>query len=96
MKAKLLFRKALYQLDRGLLIQARENLQQAIDLAREERDRVTLVGALCCLGDYLAQVGELEGAKPLLKEVLTFGSEEDLFNYEIRRARELLHDMGDC
>jgi tetratricopeptide (TPR) repeat protein len=96
MKAKLLFRKSLHQLDRGMYAQARENLEQAIAVAREEHDHVTLAGALCCLGDYLGRVGETEGAKTLLQEVLSFQFEEERFAYERSRARELLSQMDIC
>lgn len=90
MNAKLIFWKALYQLDRGIHSQAQENLARAIAVAKDERDLVTLAGALCCLGDFLFQLGEHERAKAVLQELLSYGFEGDLFDHELRRARELL------
>lgn len=93
MAANLTFQKALLQLDRGLLEAGEKNLLKAINEAEKESDSRTLIGALCCLGDFLVSEGRDAEAVSSLRRVLAFEREDDLFDYEQGRAQELLDAM---
>jgi tetratricopeptide (TPR) repeat protein len=90
MKAKLEFQKALLLLDYGKLDRAREKLELVIGQAENEKDTVTLVQSLVCLGDLLIVMGTFQEAAPLLKRALTYRRDDDVLEYELNRASELL------
>ena len=90
MSAKIALQKALLLLDRGNLERGEALLREAIDDSEQERDDLTLVGALCCLGDLLHSEGRSQEAVPFLERVLTFRREDDLIDYERERADEIL------
>jgi len=94
MNANLSFQKALHQLDRGMLQNATETLEQTILLAKDENDLVTLAGALCCLGDFLVQTGEADHARKVLEELLALPVEGDLFDFELNRGKQLLAQIS--
>lgn len=90
MKAKLEFQKALLLLDYGKLDKGREKLECVITQAENEKDTVTLVQSLVCLGDLLIEIGAFQKAAPLLIRALTYRRDDDVLEYELNRASELL------
>ena len=84
------FQKALLLLDRGQPARGEELLRASQEQAEQERDDLTLTRALCCLGDLLHELGRDAEAVPLLERVSAVQREDDLLNYEIQRAKELL------
>jgi hypothetical protein len=85
-----IFQKALLLLDRGQPSRGEELLRAALQQAEQERDDLTLVRALCCLGDLLHELRRDGEAVPLLERVSAVEREDDLLAYETRRAKELL------
>ncbi|EAB7165032.1 hypothetical protein BKF61_002500 [Salmonella enterica subsp. enterica serovar Lika] len=90
MKAKLEFQKALLLLDYGKLNKGREKLECVIAQAESEKDTVTLVQSLVCLGDLLIEIGAFQEAEPFLIRALTYSRDDDVLEYELNRASELL------
>ncbi|HBK47250.1 MAG TPA: hypothetical protein DDZ67_12630 [Xanthomonadaceae bacterium] len=88
--------KALLLLDRGDVEGAQASLRSAIDLADTDGSPVILVRALVILGDSLHAEGHVEEGRVLLKRALTIdlGDREEVVDYELQRARELLGDQG--
>jgi hypothetical protein len=84
------FRKALSQLDHDQLEKGEASLRSAITEATAELDEVTRVGATTCLGDLLFELGRLEEARPLLEAIAAFERDDEVLDWEIQRARELL------
>ncbi len=87
------FNKALLLLDYGKEERGERVLREAIELANEEGDISTLIGAQCCLGDFLMQKGDVGEAKIWLEAVVNFDvppDSDDLFDEEIRQAKQLL------
>jgi hypothetical protein len=84
------FQKALLLLDRGQPDRGEELLRAALQEAEQQGDDLTLVRALCCLGDLLHELGRDGEAVPLLERVSAVEREDDVLAYEVRRARELL------
>ena len=93
MSARLLFRKALHQLDRDRTNLAVTNLEQVLVRARQEQDYATFAGASCCLGDYLIQVQEYSRARPVLEGLLSLKLPGEQYEVELRRAVELLQSI---
>lgn len=90
MKASLEFKKALLLLDYGKLGKVREKLELVISHAENDKDTVTLVHALVCLGDFLIESGLYLEAEPFLKRALSHRMDDDVLTYELNRASELL------
>ncbi len=93
-KAEISFQKALLLLDRGNVERGEECLRDAISLFQSTQNRVGLLQAQCCLGDLLVQLGREEEAIPLLKAVAEAEVDDDVVDYEIGRARELLVELA--
>lgn len=92
--AQMLFEKALLVLDRGELQRGEDILRQALDLAERQPDPVATVRILCCLGELLHELDRSAEALPFLKRVSTIRREDDLLDYETRRAKELLDEIS--
>lgn len=90
MKASLEFKKALLLLDYGKLDKGREKLELVISQAENDKDTVTLVQALVCLGDFLIENGLFLEAEPFLKRALSHRIDDDVITYELNRVSELL------
>ena len=90
MKASLEFQKALLLLDYGKLDKGREKLEYVIIQAENEKDTVTLIQSLVCLGELLIEIGLLKDAKSFLNRALSYTRDDDLLAYEFNRATELL------
>lgn len=90
MKANIEFQKALLLLDYGKLDKGREKLELVIFQAENEKDTITLVQSLVCLGDLLIELGLFQEAEPLLNRALTYRNDDDVLAYEFNRASELL------
>ena len=88
--AEAALQKSLILLDHGEPARGEEFLGRAIHLAEEGHDDLTLVRALCCLGDFLHDMGRDEEATPLLKRVAAVQRDDDLLSYEVQRAKALL------
>ena len=86
--AKLLFRKALIQLDYGKHDAAIENLKMALSTSCD--DPVTHYGAMCCLGEVMLHRGDIHEARRLLAEVATVIRTDDVLRKEQERAKQLL------
>jgi hypothetical protein len=92
--AEAVFQKALLLLDRGESGRGEELLRNALGLAEQQRDGLTLVRALCCLGELLHDLGRDPDALPLLERVSAVEREDDLLDYEVNRAKELLAEIA--
>ena len=90
MSAQNEFRKAIKYLDFGKDEKGEQCLRDAINLAKSEGDKGTLIEASCCYGDYLCSIGKTNEAKPYLELVLSLESASEPFQYEFKRAQELL------
>lgn len=90
MRGSTLFQKALLLLDRGRLEEGEQYLREAIACAAEERDDVTLGGALCCIGDLLLETNRPSDGEPFLLRLLALERSDDVLDFEMNRARELL------
>lgn len=93
MEAQNEFNKSLKYLDFGKLGKGEDCLKKAIQLAENENDIVTLIKAFCCYGDLLCFMGKKAEAKPYLERVVSYKSDDDVLDYEVSRARELLLDI---
>ena len=90
MSASIVFNKALYLLDKGDP-RAEAELLRAISLADTEHDEFTLVGSLCAFGDFLCSLSRFEEALPFLERVIIAAeNREDMFGFELKRAKDLL------
>lgn len=87
-----LLNKALLRLDRGDHAGAQESLRAAVADAENTDDPVTLVQALVVLGDSLHARGDPSAGDVELRRALAvdLDESEDVVDYEIQRARELL------
>jgi len=95
MKPALLLNKALLLLDRGLMEKGEQCLRNAIIASEADNDHLTLARSLCCLGDLLALQGRAREARPYLKRVIEFSRPDDVLDYEIKRAHELLEEINE-
>jgi len=94
MSGTVVFRKALHLLDRGDLRRGEELLRQSIEAAHGEGDEVTEFGARACLGDLLMGLQRVSEALPFLQQVAALERVDDVLEYEVIRARELLASLG--
>jgi tetratricopeptide (TPR) repeat protein len=90
MQAQNEFNKALKYLDFGKTEKGEDCLKNAIQLAENENDTITLIKAFCCYGDLLCFMGKKAEAKPYLEHVASYKSDNDILDYEVSRAKELL------
>lgn len=91
--ARLSLRKALLLLDHGRSERGESVLRQALDQAVAEDDLVTMVTALCCLGELLHETGRLPAAIATLTRCVDADLPDDLDDLcasERHRARALL------
>ncbi|MEV4756445.1 hypothetical protein AB0J86_15205 [Micromonospora sp. NPDC049559] len=89
--------KALLLLDRGDPGRGERLLRDAVTGAEREGDVVTLVTALCCLGELLIERGRTDDAGAVLRAGLAVrvdDEHEDLCAPDRRRARQLLVDIA--
>ena len=88
--------KALLLLDRGAMPCAQAALRRAIDMARAEGPAAVLVQAQVILGECLLEAGERDEARGLLERALAveLGERAELLDYELERARRLLHGLA--
>jgi hypothetical protein len=84
------FQKALLILDRGQTNRGEELLRAALQQAEEEGDDLTHGRALCCLGELLHELGRDAEAQPLLERMAAVERDDDVLDYEVQRANELL------
>jgi Tfp pilus assembly protein PilF len=91
-RAKNLVNKALLLLDRDDFESAKKQLRDAIAEAEISSDPVSLVRALVVLGDCLHSEGDASAGDVHLQKALSVDLEdkEEVVEYEIQRARELL------
>lgn len=89
-RASQALQKALIYLDKQATERAEELLQDAGRLAESESDNVTAVQAMCVLGELWLSQGRADAALPLLTRVSTTRREDDVLDYEIGRAAELI------
>lgn len=93
MNPRLTFQKALYLLDRGRKDEAEAILRQTIVLAEQFNDEISLGQAQCCLGEVLCCQNRIEEAKPILEKVVAIKRDDDLLQFEINHARQLLEEI---
>ncbi|MEH1015908.1 hypothetical protein V6U90_22705 [Micromonospora sp. CPCC 206060] len=94
--ASQLLTKALHLLDRGETARGEAVLRAAVVSAAEAADGVTIVAALCCLGELLAEQDRRVEAVDALRSCLAVPVSEDLQDVcaaEQARARHLLAGM---
>lgn len=87
--------RALILMEFEKLNEAETALREAIRLAEEEEDLETLVGAMCCLGDYLYSIEKDEEAATWLKKVLEHKPDDGSLADEMAMAEEFLYEMGE-
>lgn len=95
MSGKQALDRALIFMEFDKLSEAETALREAVRLAEEEEDVETLVGAMCCLGDYLYSVERDEEAVVWLKKVLEHRPDDDSLADEMAMAEEFLYEMGE-
>jgi tetratricopeptide (TPR) repeat protein len=93
MDGRLLFQKALLQLDRENYKDGEANLRRVIDLAEESKDEILQARAMCSLGDLLHSQGHHAEAVQYLQKTLSFKRDDDLLAYELERAAHLLLEI---
>jgi tetratricopeptide (TPR) repeat protein len=96
MDARQMFRKAVYLLDCGQVVDAERVLRDAAAKAESEREQYTFGRALCCLGDLLFQLGRYAEARDMLTRLQGLPQEDDVLDVERLRARELLNVIRDA
>ena len=94
MQTDSLLNKALLLLDRGLMEKGEQCLRNAIIASEADNDDLVLARSLCCLGDLLALQGRTKEARPYLERVIEFSRPDDVLDYEIKRAHELLEAIN--
>jgi hypothetical protein len=94
MQPALLLNKALLLLDRGLMEKGEQCLRNAIIASETDNDDLILARSLCCLGDLLVLQGRAKEARPYLERVIEFSRPDDVLDYEIKRAHELLEGIN--
>lgn len=90
MKSNMIFQKALLLLDKNEAVRGEATLRDAIRMAAEEKDQVTEMQAMCALGDLLCELDRRDEAVPFLQRVASVSRRDDVLDYEIKRAIELL------
>jgi tetratricopeptide (TPR) repeat protein len=93
MKSNLKLQKALLLLDREKQTEGEECLKSAILTAEEENDEIILATASSSLGELYFLQERIEEAIPLLEKISRIEREDDLLNYEITQAREILQQI---
>jgi hypothetical protein len=92
MSAEQSFQKALLLLDGGDAVRGEQILREVVTSTEPERG-VVYYQACCCLGDLLVMLGRNDEAVPLLERVAALEADDsldDVLDFEIQRARELL------
>lgn len=95
MSANIKFNKALRYLDLGKFDKGEEALKECIHLAERNSDYNTLIQVYCCYGEFLNESGKKDKALVYLKKVIDLKekTDDDLFDYEFNRAKELMKDI---
>ncbi len=92
-KSQILFQKALYLLDRSNIVDGELNLRNAISLAKEEADDITLISAMACLGELLYELSRNEESLHFLIPVSQVNRDDDLLNNEITTAKKIVNAL---
>jgi hypothetical protein len=93
MRARAIFQKALFCLDKGDVRRAEDTLRQALTRCREEKDEMTHGGVLCCLSDLLLEQDRHREAIPLLEQLSMIEREDNSLDEEIDFARDMLERL---
>jgi tetratricopeptide (TPR) repeat protein len=93
MNGRLLYQKALLQLDRENYEEGEATLRKVVDLAEEEKDEILQARATCSLGELLHSWGHDDEAVQYLQKTLSFKRDDDLLAYELERASQLLLEI---
>lgn len=85
--------KALLLLDRERFDEAKAVLHSALEDSGRSVDEENTLRALCILGELLFNEERDDEARPLLERVASAVRDDDLLDYEIGRAIELLDEI---
>lgn len=85
--------KALLLLDRGKTSEAEASLRTALRELGSVKDDANIIRAACILGELLYTEGRDEEARPFLERAASSVRDDDVLDYEIKRAAELLHAL---